>query len=159
MSSLALGSRPYQNPSEGSYVLEDPLPESSYVLGNAVFAVSSAVGSMVAPVRERIRTLRDPRMKTEAASIIEQFRVAAEDACLDSSTAPPLHVLEPEDGSFLIEWQMRDRTLGFCIEPTEGQSGWYYASSKESGGQCGAGLLPSLDMKALLSLMQGKVNR
>ena len=157
MSTLALWSRPYQNPSEGSYILEDPLPESSYILSNVRTVASGVAGSIVAPAMERIGTLCDPRMKSEAAGIVEQFRAAAEDASLDPK-APPLRVLEPEDGSILIEWQMQDRTLGFCIEPTKGQSGWYYACSRESGGQCGAGLLASLDMKALFRLMQGKVS-
>jgi len=92
-------------------------------------------------------------MNGELAAILNAFCSALRDTGIDIRNAPKLEIVDADDGSVLIEWHFPDRRLGFNIEPHEGQSGWYFAFSRSSGGQCGAGLLASLDMRSLLQLM------
>lgn len=91
-------------------------------------------------------------MNSELETILKEFGYALTTE-IDVSNAPKLEIVDAEDGSVLIEWHFADRRLGFNIEPCEGQSGWYFAVSKNSGGQCGAGLLASLDMSDLVQWM------
>ena len=116
-------------------------------------ALPTVVDAISAGVMARVGTLPNARMNDELAEIVRLLRIGAADTETDLSTAPALEVIDAEDGSVLIEWHLVDRRLGFNVEPREGESGWYYAFSKDSEGQCGSGLLTSLDMKTLLHLM------
>jgi hypothetical protein len=92
-------------------------------------------------------------MNVELNEILKQLYLAASATGIDLSVAPSLEIVDAEDGSVLIEWNLADRKVGFNIEPQEGQSGWYFAFSRASGGQCGSGSLASLDVKDLLQRM------
>lgn len=155
MTTLALEHQLYQNSPESSYVLRrvNEIVEPSYSLKDVSSAVPSRFEELYSRVRARSGKLPDARMNTELAEILSQLRVAVRETGIDLSSAPHLEVVDAEDGSVLIEWHLADRRVGFNIEPQEGQSGWYFAFSRASGGQCGSGLLASLDMKSLLRLM------
>ena len=153
MTSLVIQGWPYENSHEGSYLLRREFtPEASYALRNAS-AIPSVIDSLTANATSRIGTLANTRMNVELSELVSLFTASACEPDLDISRAPPLEVVDAEDGSVLIEWQFRDRRLGFNIEPDEGQSGWYFAFSRDSGGQCGSGLLASLAMRDLLRLI------
>jgi len=153
MTTLVMQNWLYENSPEGSYLLRrDFVPEASYALKDAA-AVPTSVDAITSRIASRVGTLSNPRMNTELSEILRQFRFTASDPDLEIDRTAPLEIIDSEDGSVLIEWHFKDRRLGFNIEPEEGQSGWYFAFSRESGGQCGSGTLPSLDMKALLHLI------
>ena len=153
MSTLAIENRFYQNSPEPSYLLRREFaPEPSYALKDSANAQPIA-DSITARVAARIGTLTYPRMNEELSGILMQFRLAAMETECDLTILPTLEIVDAEDGSVLIEWHLSDRRLGFNIEPEQGQSGWFYAFSRDSGWQCGSGLLASLDMKALFHLM------
>lgn len=155
MTTLALENRLYQNSPDASYVLRrrELVVEPSYALKDAAVAPPSIVDAITARVNGRAGTLANARMNAELTEIVKQLRLAAAETGIDLSMAPPLEIVDADDGSVLIEWHLADRRLGFNIEPHEGQSGWYFAFSRASGGQCGSGLLASLDMPMLLRLM------
>src|SRR5262245_54722321 len=154
MTTLALENRLYQNSPDASYVLRrrEVFVEPSYALKD-VPAAPSIVDAITARVNARSGTLANARMNAELTDIMTHLRLAARESGTDLSTAPALEIVDADDGSVLIEWHLADRRLGFNIEPHEGQSGWYFAFSRDSGGQCGSGLLASLDMRMLLRLM------
>jgi hypothetical protein len=156
MTTLAMQNWLYENSHEGSYLLRrEFVPETSYALKDAG-TVPTSVDAITARVVSRVGTLSRPRMNAELSEILSQFRITASDPDLKIDHAAPLEIVDADDGSVLIEWHFKDRRLGFNIEPEEGQSGWYYAFSRESGGQCGSGTLTSLDMKILLHLILGQ---
>jgi hypothetical protein len=153
MPALALEHILYENSPEPSYLLRrDFSIESSYALKDAPSALT-LIDMISARVRARAGSLANARMNSELETILGQLGVALAETGIDIGSASPLEIIDAEDGSVLIEWHLVDRRLGFNIEPLAGQSGWYFAFSRESGGQCGAGLLTSLDMKGLLKLM------
>jgi hypothetical protein len=154
MTSLVLENRFYQNPPEPSYFLSREFAaESSYSLKGAVASSTILLDGVVGRVSARLDSLPVAHMKKQASSILERFREAVTAGQLDLSSCPGLQILDADDGSVLIEWQFRDRRLGFNLEPDEEQSGWYFAFSRDSGGQCGSGTLSSLDMAMVLRLM------
>ena len=155
MTTLALKDRFYQNSPDSSYVLRrgDVVVEPSYALKDVPSTPPSLIDTISSRVGARSGTLANTRMNGELTEILKQLRLAATETGIDLSSAPPLEVIDADDGSVLIEWHFADRRLGFNIEPHEGQSGWYFAFSRAPGGQCGSGLLASLDMKALLPMM------
>lgn len=85
---------------------------------------------------------------TQARQVLDFFREAV--SSYNVRGLPPLEATEASDGSFLIEWMLKDRRLGFNIEPQGDDSGWYFVSSKEAGGRCASGGLASLDIRQLL---------
>jgi hypothetical protein len=143
----------YQNSPEATYSLRSEIPQEwSYTL--KIFRPTLPdVDELVQRVVERIGAISDVRMKYEASEIVKEFRLAAIEAGAELANAPALEILDADDGSVLIEWQFKDRRLGFNIEPVQGHSGWYYAFSRNSGGQCGSGTLQSLDMRMLIRLI------
>lgn len=155
MTTLALENRLYQNSPDASYVLSrrEVVVEPSYALKDVPVAPPSIIDAITARVNARSGTLAKARMNGELTEILKQLRLAVTETGIDLSTAPALEIIDADDGSVLIEWHLADRRLGFNIEPQEGQSGWYFAFSRASGGQCGSGLLASLDMRMLLLLM------
>ena len=154
MSTLVLEHQFYQNPAESSYLLRREIsPEPSYALRDSSPMAPPILDRLIVGAVARAGTLPNARMNGELDELVKQLRVALAEAEIDLSTASKLEVIDADDGSVLIEWHFSDRRLGFNIEPQEGQSGWYFALSKDSGGQCGSGLLASLDMKTLLHLM------
>jgi hypothetical protein len=155
MTTLALENRLYQNSPDASYVLRrrEVFVEPSYALKDIAGAPPAIIDAISARVNARSGTLANARMNGELTDVLKQLRLAAMETGIDLSTAPPLEIVDADDGSVLIEWHLADRRLGFNIEPSEGQSGWYFAFSRASGGQCGSGLLASLDMRVLLHLM------
>lgn len=156
MSTLALEHRFYQNSPEPSYLLQrEYVLDASYALRDCSTEPAHAE-RFVAQVAARAGSLASPRMNAELEDIVSRIRAAIAETGIDVSTAPVLEIVDADDGSVLIEWHFANRRLGFNIEPHEGQSGWYFAFSKNSGGQCGSGLLASLDMKALLQMMLAK---
>lgn len=150
----------YRNSPEVSYLLHRELtPEASYALKDTAAPPPTLVDTITSLVVPRVGTLPKPRMNEELSEVLSEFRIAASESSLDLSNAAALEIVDAEDGSVLIEWRFKDRRLGFNIEPDAGQSGWYYAFSRDSGGQCGSGLLSSLDMKMLLRRMLGDAPR
>ncbi len=158
MTTVALEHRFYQNSPEPSYLLRrerEYLLDASYALRDCSNEPAHAE-RLVTQVVARAGSLSDSRMNSELDTIVSEFRKAIAETDLDVSGAPALEIVDADDGSVLIEWHFADRRLGFNIEPQEGQSGWYFAFSRDSGGQCGSGFLGSLHMKRLLALMLGK---
>jgi hypothetical protein len=154
MSTLAIENRFYQNSPEPSYLLRRAFsPEPSYALKDSTSSPPTIVDGITARVAVRLGTLPDARMNQELSEILKQFRLSATETEIDLSGMPALEIVDAEDGSVLIEWHLAGRRLGFNIEPAQGQSGWFYAFSRDSGGQCGSGSLASLDMKALFHTM------
>jgi hypothetical protein len=92
------------------------------------------VDGITARVAARAGTLPDSRMNQELSEILKQFRLCAMETEVDLSGVPALEIVAGNDGSVLIEWHLADRRLGFNIEPDQGQSGWFYAFSRDSGG-------------------------
>jgi hypothetical protein len=157
MSTLALAHRFYQNPPEPSFVLQGEPREidASYALRESSTEPAHA-DRLIARVAARAGSLSNSRMNAELGQIVSVFRTALVETGIDAGGAPALEIVDADDGSVLIEWHFADRRLGFNIEPREGESGWYFVFSKSSGGQCGSGLLASLDMNALLQTMLAK---
>lgn len=155
MTTLALKDRFYQNSPDSSYVLRrgDVVVEPSYALKDVPSTPPSLIDIISSRVSARSGTLVKAHMNGELAEILRQLRLAATEIGIDLSSAPPLEIIDAGDGSVLIEWYFADRRLGFNLEPQEGQSGWYFAFSRASGGQCGSGSLASLDMRTLIPLM------
>jgi hypothetical protein len=155
MTTIALKDRFYQNSPDSSYVLRrgDVVVEPSYALKDVPSTSSSVIDAISSRVSARSGTLANARMNSELTEILKQLHLAATETGIDLSLAPPFEIVDADDGSVLIEWHFADRRLGFNIEPQQGQSGWYFAFSRTSGGQCGSGLLASLDMRVLLPLM------
>lgn len=139
-------------PLSGSFQTSAPICSRKDIASDVVDAITERV-------QGRRGTLANARMNEELDTILKTLGLALADGEIDISNAPKLKVVDAEDGSVLIEWYFPDRRLGFNIEANEGQTGWYFAFSRSSGGQCGAGLLASLDMKALLRLMFKKTMR
>lgn len=119
-------------------------------------SANECFNACVSTIRARIGTLANERMNAELSELLRELGRGVVETGIDISSAPKLEIFDAEDGSVLIEWNFADRRLGFNIEPQEGQSGWYFAFSRNSGGQCGSGLLASLDTKDLLQRMFAK---
>jgi hypothetical protein len=92
--------------------------------------------------------LRSP-LANRAKAVLQQLRL--ELSKVDGHDLPRVQTTSADDGSFLIEWIFLDRRLGFAIEESEGESGWFFVSSRESGGHCSSGDLAHMDLAQLVA--------
>ena len=65
--------------------------------------------------------------------IIQKTIFLFKHAGFDLSNVPPLHTINVDDGSVLIEWIFNDFRIGFSIEPNKEDSSWYLVSNKKLG--------------------------
>lgn len=140
----------YQNARGVSVSLrkERPTGEIPTSISLAPYTSVADVARILQPLTDLLPRLADARRKLEAQFIYEQMKSALMQA--DLRGRPALSISDADDGATLIEWIFRDRRLGFNIEVTEGESGWYYASSRASGGQCASGNLSHLNASDLV---------
>ena len=63
---------------------------------------------------------------------------------------PKLHAFLPDDDSILIEWVLDDFRLGFTIEPSLDESGWYLVTNEDLGSINAYGYLRDTNLKTIL---------
>jgi hypothetical protein len=70
----------------------------------------------------------------------------------EPSKFPHLRLAALEDSSYLLEWTLRDRRLGFSFEPDAKESGWYYVYSSGSSERYESGSMDQLEMARLIAM-------
>ena len=81
---------------------------------------------------------------------IQQVLLLLEQLGLDLHQFPPLHALNVDDGSILIEWIFADFRIGFSVEPEPEESGWYLVSNGNLGRIGASGYTSNVNVKALV---------
>jgi hypothetical protein len=92
-------------------------------------------------------------------SVIEEClaKVERERNDFASNLLPPLHAFGLEDGSILIEWIFGSFRIGFTIEPSPEESGWYLVSNRELGDISASGYTSDKNIKSMVSWLLGFV--
>lgn len=92
-----------------------------------------------------------PSQRVQGQAILDEFCMLISGAH-PAAAVPPLHTATADDGAFLIEWIFSDRRLGFSLEPTPEESGWYFVRSHGSSERFEAGTLDQLELPRLVEL-------
>ncbi len=110
------------------------------------FGMSDSTGGAIAGLIEQ---MDHPTVQNQWQRILALWRSASLQH--NPSTLPAPHVSKGDASDVSVEWVQRDRRFGFVIDPDEGESGWYFVSSPDSGGLSASGDLSVLDMSQLLA--------
>jgi len=100
-----------------------------------------------------IRQIDNQHIAEEAKKLllnIQNIANSFQQSGIDLSHLPPLRAFLPNDGSVLIEWIFPDFRIGFSIEPTPEDSGWYLVSNKKLGEISASGYVSGIDIKNLI---------
>ena len=112
-----------------------PLPEDTSLVKLAWNTLHETQNQDVA---ERSRTLLS--MVLETITSFQHFG-------FNMDYLPPVRAFNVDDGSVLIEWIFPDFRIGFSIETSREDSGWYLVSNKKLGEIGASGYMPSIEMK------------
>lgn len=110
----------------------------------------TAPADLTRPIAVIIDSLANRSVREQAESLLRELRPILLRAARDSDL-PPLRATETEDGTALIEWVFADRRLGFSLEKDPKDSGWYFVSSRSSGGVLASGDSSTMDLELLVT--------
>ena len=102
------------------------------------------------PIAAIIESFANRSVREQAQSLVRELRPVLLRAARDSDL-PPLRATQTEDGGALIEWIFADRRLGFSLEEDPKESGWYFVSSRSSGGVVASGDSSTMDLELLVA--------
>jgi hypothetical protein len=112
---------------------------------------SAAPRDVTSAAREHLRAVSDERSVLAAQRVLDALK--EQSLALGARELSPVALSQGEDGVILIEWMFPHFRLGFSIEPTEAESGWYFVSDETAGSVNACGALGERGTSTALSLL------
>lgn len=114
---------------------------------------SSLGSSLVEPARHAVCQARNEPVAAKAREVLsaaQEVITVLENASFELDHLAPLRAFCVEDGSLLIEWIFPDFRVGFSVESTLEDSGWYLVSNKHLGEISASGYISNVNLKSLI---------
>jgi hypothetical protein len=103
--------------------------------------------SLLADAHSRAALINDDRVREQAIEALERLSAYLPK---DSPQLPPFVLSRLDDGSVYIEWPLPGRRLGFAVQPTRSESGWFFVSDADCGNIMASGALNEAPMEQLV---------
>lgn len=116
-----------------------------FFLDNRINVISEALN--------KIKLKENSITKNRAKEILLNIQKLLEEfanANMNVWDIPNLRAFLPDDDSILMEWQFSNYRLGFSVEPSLEESGWYLVTDKDMGSINASGFIGDGDLKPLL---------